>query len=711
MAEAPESTVEKYLKVISQYDNEFKKWEGRTVKILKRYRDDTRSQTNNESARFNILWSNVQTLKPAVYARMPKADVSRRFGDDDPVGRVGSLLIERCLDYEIEHYTDFRSSMSNCVEDRFLGGRGIAWVRYEPHIVAQDEPQDGLQITEDLEPPEVAEGSPQGPMDQTAGAEAEPAERIAYECCPADYVYWKDFGHTPARTWEEVGQVWRWVYMTQDALKARFPDKWKTIPLDNAPEPLVRSGNPNKGADKAKICEMWDKETGKVIWLSKGLPDVIEEVEGPLELENFFPCPKPLYATTTSDSLVPVPDFVLYQDQANELDILSDRIDGLVKALKVRGVYDASQPALQRLLTEGDNNALIPVDKWGAFSEKNGLKGSIDIMPLNDFASCLLQCYQARADIKSQVYEITGISDIIRGASVASETATAQEIKGQYAGLRLKAMQETVALFASDLLRLKAQIICTKYQPETILAYAAADQLSDADKALVPQALALIKNDPLKTFRIEVMADSLVQLDEAQNKKDRMEFANAWANFLREAVPAGQQVPEMVPSIIAMGKFIVGGFKQARAIEGTLDQALEALKQKAANAAQQPPQPNPEVLKEQARAQSDAQLTQMEGQMAAQVEQIRAQSAAQVESIRAQSEAAARQHEAQVELMRTQMEQRFDAWEATLKSQTAIQVANIGAESAETTAEISANTALAKQYASNDEVSEPSSSI
>lgn len=701
---------DKYLKIISKYDNEFKKWEGRNVKILKRYRDDTRSQTNNESARFNILWSNVQTLKPAVYARMPKASVSRRFGDDDPVGRVGSLLIERCLDYEIEHHTDFRSSMSNCVEDRFLGGRGIAWVRYEPHIVTQDEPQDGLQITEDLEPPEVEAGAPAGPMDQTAGAEAEPAERIAYECSPTDYVYWKDFGHTPARTWEEVGQVWRWVYMTQDALKARFPKKWKSIPLDNAPEPLVRSSNPNKGADKAKICELWDKETGKVIWLSKGLPDVIEEVEDPLELENFFPCPKPLYATTTSDSLVPVPDFVLYQDQANELDILSDRIDGLVKALKVRGVYDASQPALQRLLTEGDNNTLVPVDKWGAFSEKNGLKGSIDIMPLNDFASCLLQCYQARADIKSQVYEITGISDIIRGASVASETATAQEIKGQYAGLRLKAMQESVALFASDLLRLKAQIICYKYQPETILAYAAADQLSEADQALIPQALDLIKNDPLKTFRIEVAADSLVALDEQQTKKDRVEFLNAFSNFMREAVPAGQQSPEMVPTLMAMVKFGVGGFKQARTIEGTIDQALEAMKQKAANAAQQPPQPNPEVLKEQARAQSDAQLTQMEGQMAAQVEQIRAQSAAQVETIRAQSEAAARQQEAMMAERELMMQQRFDAWEATLKSQTAIQVANIGAESAETTAEISANTALAKQYASNDEVSEPSSS-
>jgi hypothetical protein len=163
----------------------------------------------------------------------------------------------------------------------------------------------------------------------------------------------------------------------------------------------------------------------------------------------------------------------------------------------VRGVYDAGQPALQRLLTEGDNNSLIPIDKWMGFSEKGGLKGSIDLLPLDTLANALMQCYRAREDIKAQIYEITGISDIIRGQTSASETATAQQIKGQYAGLRLRSMQEEVALFATALLRLKAQIICTKFQAQTILAYSAADQMSDADKELVPEALQLLAVDPL----------------------------------------------------------------------------------------------------------------------------------------------------------------------------------------------------------------------
>lgn len=697
MADKPQSEVEKWLQVVSGYDTEFKKWEARTTKILKRYRDDNRNgTTGNESARFNILWANVQTLVPAVYAKLPSADVSRRFNDNDPIGRVASLLLERALDYEIEHYSDFRSCMRHAVEDRFLGGRGVGWIRYDPHIKKQDIPEDGLEIT-DVVPEE------EGSKDPTAGDDEAP-EEIAYECSPTDYVHWKDFGHSTARTWEEVEQVWRWVYLDATALDARFgKGTSKKVPMDSSPEPLNRYRQ-KEDNDRAKICELWDKCTGKVIWFSKGYDKIIDERDDPLELEGFFPCARPLYATTTSDSLVPVPDFVLYQDQANELDILSDRIDGLVKSLRVRGLYDASQPALQRLFTEGDNNTMIPNDKWGAFTEKGGLKGSIELVDLTMLATALQQCYQAREDIKGQVYEITGISDIIRGQGKASETATAQNIKGQYAGLRLKSMQEGVAMFASELLRLKAQIICTKYQPQTILAYAAAGQLSQADQQLIPQAMELLKNNPLEHFRIEVAADSLVQIDEQQNKQDRMDFLNAFGNYMREAVPAGQAVPEMVPVLMGLAKYMVSGFKQARAIEGTIDTALEQLKAKAMQAAQNP-KPDPEMQKAQAQAQADAQSAQIKGQVDQQLEGVRAQSAQAIEHVRAQAEAARtaqeNQHEMAMEAMRLHMEQAFDAWEAKLKAETSIEVASIAAKASTDVAETSAESQLAATFANS----------
>ena len=720
----PTSTgVQKWLNVISSYDNEFKKWEARTTKIVKRYRDDNRSQHTNETAKFNILWSNVQTLIPAVYAKLPKAVAERRFGDNDQVGRVAGQLIERALDFEIEHYPDFRATMKHAVEDRFLGGRGVAWVRYEPHVRQQDIPEDGLQITEDVENEQAEGQTPEGapaPENEDYTAGEEPQEEIEYECAPTDYVHWKDFGHSVARTWEEVTCVWRWVYMSREALIERFGEKTaKTIALDSGPETLTNYGQSTKERTRAKICELWDKETGKVYWLSKNNPTLIDERDDPLELEGFFPCATPLYATMTSDTLVPVPDFILYQDQANELDILSDRIDGLVKALRVRGVYDASQPSLQRLLTEGENNALIPVDKWMAFSEKGGLKGSIDLLPLDVLSNALLQCYRARDDIKGQIYEITGISDIIRGQTAASETATAQQIKGQYAGLRLRSMQEEVALFASELIRLKAQVICSKFQPKTILEYSAAEQMSEADQALVPQALMLLQDSPLRNFRIEVDADSLVQLDEQQNKKDRVEFLTAFGSFMREALPIGQQAPELVPMLVQLMKFGIGGFKQAKSIEGTLDVALEELKQKAAASQQNPQQrPDPEMMKLQAqqqleqakmqataqsdqmRVQADAQAAQMKAQLDGQMHQSKIQAEMQLAQMQAQIEDQKMQHEMAMKAQTAAAEDEFNRWKAELEAATKVLVARIGANPGVDVPLVEAATAASDRIAS-----------
>lgn len=677
MADAVPTGVQKYLQAIATYEREFERWQKRATKIIKRYRDDMRTQSGNETVKFNILWSNVQTLIPAVYAKLPKASAARRFGDNDQVGRVAAQLIERALDYEIEHYPDFRATMKYAVEDRFLGGRGVAWVRYEPHVRAQElaMPEDGPQVTEDVD---------------EDGNKAETPEEIEYECAPVDYVHWKDFGHSSARTWEEVTQVWRWVYMTREALVERFGEEMgRKIPLDSGPDNLDGPNRQREGT-RAKICELWCKETQKVYWLHKGMSQFVDERDDPLGLEGFFPCPRPLYATTTSDSLVPVPDFLLYQDQANELDILSDRIDGLVKALRMRGVYDASQPALQRLLTEGDNNALIPVDKWMAFGEKGGLKGSIDLLPLDTLAQALLQCYGAREQIKAQIYEITGISDIIRGQTAASETATAQQIKGQYAGLRLRSMQEEVALFASELIRLKAQIICQLFQPQTILQYAAAQQMSVEDQQMIPQALQLLAEKPLRNFRVEVASDSLVQIDEAQNKQDRLEFVQAYGGFLEKALPVVQQVPQVAPIVVELMKYGIGAFKQAEAIEGTLDRMLEEITQQQQAQAGAPPPPDPEMVKAQMQQQAEAarmQAEQQKAQFDAQMQQAKLQADMQIEQMKAQAQAAIEEQRQRFEaaLKAEEMAQRaeLERHKAQVDAETKIMVARIGAAGAD----------------------------
>jgi hypothetical protein len=662
-------SVEYYLNHISQYEREFRKWEGRVKKIMDRYKDESRNIRDSDGSRFNVLWSNVQTLKASTFARIPQPDVSRLHRDNDPVGRVACLILERALEFEIEHYSDYKQTLRQSVYDRFLGGRGIAWVRYDPTFTQSDVE---TEITEDVE------------------ADNPVSEKLDFEAAPTDYVHWKDFGHSVARTWEEVSIVWRKVYLTRQALQERFGDDADRIPLDASP--TETKNNDQDGVDKrALIIEIWDKEAGRVFWLSKSLGKFVDEKDDPLDLEGFFPCPRPLYATLTNDSLVPVPDFTLYQDQATQLDLLSDRIDGLIKALKIFGVYDSSIPELARLFKEGGNTELLPVKNWGAFAEKNGLSGSIQLVEIAPIAQALNDAYTAFEQIKSQIYEITGISDILRGQTQASETATAQNIKNSYATLRLKVYQDEVSQYATNLLRLKAQIICKHFDDMTILKMSGADQLSPADQQMLPMAMQLLRNDVSRNFRVDVAADTLVFADEQQEKQDRMEFLSATSAFIEKIVQGASQAPQIVPIAIELLKFGVSGFRVGKTMEGVIDEAAEQLK---SQPQQQPP--NPEMVKaqsaqqqQQAQIQHEQQVEQFKAQAEIQIEQSRIQADNQIKQqqmqIDAQQEEQKLQHEAALKQMDMQMQQQlaiqqqeFDRWKSELEATTRITVAQIG---------------------------------
>ncbi len=657
------------------------KWINRGKKIVKRYRDERAGTTGGN--RYNILWSNVQTILPAIYAKAPKAEAVRRNKDNDPAARCAAEILERALQYEIDHYPDFDEAMRNAVQDRLLPGRGVAWVRYEQKEIA------------------VAEG-------------AEPSQYEVKDCSAVDYVYWEDFRCSPARVWGEVTWVARRVYMARDEVKARFGDflaqqgkRAADVPLTHVPIGLDQMKDQGatygdtEAMKKAEVWELWDKKTKAVYWTATGFDDLLDVREDPYGLDEFWPCPKPLFATQTSDTLAPVPDYALYQDQASELDMLTQRIGRLTQAVKVVGVYDASATGVQRMLQEGVDNTLIPVDTWAAFAEKGGIKGTVDWLPLDQVIKALNECYMAREQCKQVIYEITGISDIIRGATEASETATAQNIKRQFGSLRLRPRQQDVAMFASEILRIKAQLMMDIYSPESLIAMSGIMDTYDAQ--YVQQAIMLMKSEPMRAYRVEVAADSLIELDQEQEKASRTEFLGAASNFLRQAVPAAQQSPEMAPLLGEMLMFGVRAFKGGREMEAAFQKFVDQMSQP------KPQQPDPEQMKIQAEAQqkqmqmqADMQIEQ--AKLAAQteadraklmaemqVEQARMNMQAQVDINRQRAEA--EQHamkirqEAELQALKDQMAQQqamhdmaFARWKAELDAATKIEVANIGAK-------------------------------
>lgn len=575
-------------------------WKATADKVVRRYRDE-RDFASRLRRRFNILWSNTQVLKPALYGRAAKPDVQRRYNDSDPVGRVASVMLERCIGYEVEHYTDFDAAMNGSVDDRLLVGRGISWVRYEPDIVQVP----AEQITEDTEDP--------------------PNERVTGARCPVDYVHWQDFRHSPARIWDEVWWVARWVYMTREEGTERFGDAFVLVPCEyDATSDSAEKNRKKETSDKkAKVAEIWNKRTGTVCWIAKGYPHALDEQADPLELEGFFPCPRPLFATTTTDSLIPVPDYCEYQDQAEELDTLTQRISVVTKAIKTNGVYNAEFKSVKRLLTEGVDNTLEPVDNWAAFAEKGGLKGALDMLNTDPMVKALQELFIARDSVKQTIYEVTGISDVLRGATEAQETLGAQQLKASFGNLRLRASQGEVARFASDIFRLKAQIICRFYPPEVIAEMSGIMETDEGkDPQVVMAAMQMLKDSKIRHWRISVESDSLAQIDEQADKQARVEAISTIGTFLKDALPAAQAAPDLIPMIGAMATFLMRGFKVTKTLESTIERAMQGAAEAAKQAAMQPPPPDPKVQVEQIRAQSEQvkagaeqQRTQAEMQM------------------------------------------------------------------------------------------------
>lgn len=454
-----------WLDQIKRAQKKFKDWEDQGKDIVKRYRDEKAKGSKMPKARYNILWSNVQTLMPALYAKQPKAIVARRFGDKDAIGRVACEVLERSLTYQIDS-GGLHKAVKLALQDYLLPGRGQVWIVYNPEF----EP-DPDQSDDDAEPETIA-------------------EKIKTETVDIDFVVWTDFLHDHARTWDEVTWVARKSYQTKTKAKQLFGDVANNLPYNFAPEGLDddrrRSGAPEYSEmNRAIIWEIWNKPKKQVIFIAEEYPDAPLKIQAdPLHLLDFFPCPAPLLATTTTDSLIPVPYYKQYEFQAKEMDDITGRISRLIKACQVKGVYDVSVPALGRLFDEAEETDLIPVETWNSFQSGAGLKGAMDWLPIEQNVEALKALYETRALTKSDINEISGMSDIIRGQGDPDETATGTRTKGQFATLRLKDMQGEVARFARDIVRLMAEVISGHFSAQSIEEMSSAREMDDLIKSV-----------------------------------------------------------------------------------------------------------------------------------------------------------------------------------------------------------------------------------
>jgi hypothetical protein len=607
-----------------------------------------KSEKQTASA-FNIMWSNTETLRPALYNSKPSPDVRRRFRDADPLGKYGALVLKRALTYSIDEY-DFDKTIQDAVLDILVPGRGVARVKYEPKFRA-------------------IEGAELDPL-----SDEPPPEELAYEQTICAHVPWDCFRRGPGEKWEEVQWVAFKHRMAKDQLVEMFGE-------ETAEEvPLSESESEDKSKDKtiksllktAEVWEVWDKASKKVLFICP-MYDVkpLLEQEDPLRLSGFFPMPRPVYMIEDSTSLIPQPHYEKYRNQAEELNKISKRIDKIVAALKVRGAY-ASNLSEMATIIEAADNQMVPIVNASEVAAFGGLDKAVWIMPIEKLAGVLQELYKARAATLQTIYEITGLGDIMRGVSNPHETLGAQQLKSQWGTLRLQRLQREVQRFICDLMQLKGEVIAEHFQMETLQAMTGVELPTAEDKvalqmkmqqaqmtgqpppedmALAAQhvlkmptwedVMGLLRSDQMRRFKIGIETDSTIQETLTRDAQGMQEAVTAVVNLFNGLAPAMESGALSVEVAKTIALSMARNAKMGDAVE----EAIEQIKQPPPPP---PPPPDKSVEVAQVKVQGEKEIATMREQSSTQLEAQKMQHAQQVSAIELQNEQRKAMQEAQL---------------------------------------------------------------
>jgi hypothetical protein len=559
-------------------------------KLEKDYRKEAKRITEiyevekKEQYQFNILYSNTETMAPALYNAVPRPNVSRRFKDENPTGKSASKIVERLLVYLTDsgggEYTPFDDLLKSATLEALVPGRGITRFKYDASL----ETAANLEEADRAEPPEEEEEE-----GEVETASAEIAEKVTYETVCGEEVPWDRFLHGAAKKWKDVPWIAFEHFMTREELEANFGALGVRVPVVELCKSESEYGEGDgketsalPGMKVAAVYEIWDKVEKKVMFICPTFKESpLRDVPDPLGLAGFYPCPRPLGFFAKISNLTPVPLYSTYEEQAKELNRITVRINKLIAALKVRGMYDSTVEGIAKVLA-ADDNTLVPAENVAALlANGNALEKAIWLMPIDKLVAVLQQLYLQRQQVKTVIYEITGIADIMRGSSQASETLGAQQLKNQWGTLRLKKSQKEVARYARDCLRIIAEIAVSKLSQETIIAmtglqFPTAEQKQQAQMRLqqaqqmqamqVQQAqvtgqqppppqppdpqmvavmqspswedlLGILKNDLQRSYQIDIETNSTVDADATEDKKDISELLNALSQFMNGIGP------------------------------------------------------------------------------------------------------------------------------------------------------------------------------
>lgn len=583
---------------------------------------------------YDLFWSSMEIMKPAVYARPPQPVVSPQFKDRRPLPNTTAELLERSVTSAFDR-TCIDEAMLCTRDDLIFYNRGQMWVTYETD-------EDGKRIC-------------------------------------VEHLDRKDFLHPPARKWSEVPWVARRAWMTKAEMRKRFKkasgDAYKDA-TRTAPKPVGEMDGTADHSRKSGVWEVWHKTDKTVYWVADGCSVMLDEDKPHLKLRGFYPCPRPAYGTLKPRTLVPVPDYTRYQGHFKKINSLTRRIYDLLDSVRMKGLIPAGgdvADAVEQVIRDDTNSMMLIPVPGAALMASGGAANFVQWLPLDQIAAAITGLIEARRELFSDYDRLSGISDIMRGETDADETLGAQQLKSQYGSVRVREKCDELQRIARDVTQISAEIMAENFDKDTLLemsqmeiptkaeikkqveeietdakdelkalgekAKQAAEQAKQSGQQVNPQeaqqqfqqaqqqiigkyaplikqeservpiedVMKLLRDDKARGFAFEIATDSTILTDEMQEKASRNEFLTTFmgaSTGLASMAAMGEAGAKLAGEML---KFALQPYRVGREMNSIIDEFIDAAPQMAA-AAQQ----NGQSEGDAALAQANLQLAQAE---------------------------------------------------------------------------------------------------
>lgn len=533
----------------------------------------------------NIFWSSIETLKPFIYFKAPVPYIERKNKKVNPVEDAACQILEKALCWDLEKQ-DFDGVIKYARNDYLISGLGLTYEKFEPKIEQVQTTISGVDEFGAL-------------VEQETIAEVMTDAKVTTNYIdPCDVI----IDTTNVKVWEDVEWVAQAIKMTKQEAIDQFGAKAADQLIDGRIDPEKDKET------EVTVYRIWDKKTKRVLYLSELLDKFLRVDEDLLQVEGFFPFPKPVFATLTNHGLIPTPDYSEIKCQLDELDGVNSRMKLTMQALKVTGSYDGSFPELANLLQK--DAALISVSDFDKIRQAGGIDGLVSFMPIGQYIEALQALAERRQMLINSIYEITGVSDIMRGNSDPTETATAVTKKTNFGTLRNQDRQNDFQRYLTDVLKIKAEIICEQFTPELLAQFA-----DGIDEQIFMAAVEVLKTDKLRNLTLGIETDtSFMQSEELAKTSEAVKTIH---EMITAAFPAVSQQPALLPLYKQMVEAVVVTLPQARQFNSAIEETFKRIEAELSQP-DEAEQPTPDMIRAQAdmaRAQAEQVKNQNEFQV------------------------------------------------------------------------------------------------